>query len=131
MKKLFDEYRVFLSYPWDMRVLLVTNLIYAFVMPVVEMFIGAYVMRKSDDVKMVVTYQLAVYAGIPLTFFINGWLLRHGFGFLNVSYPGLKPITLEPGKPVEHLAEEVRKRLGDRLVRIHPASMRRGQPPGP
>jgi len=77
MKKLFDEYRVFLSYPWDMRVLLVTNLIYAFVMPVVEMFIGAYVMRKSDDVKMVVTYQLAVYAGIPLTFFINGWLLRH------------------------------------------------------
>jgi hypothetical protein len=30
----------------------------------------------------------------------NGWLLRHGFGFLNVSYPGLQPITLEPGKPL-------------------------------
>jgi hypothetical protein len=30
----------------------------------------------------------------------NGWLLRHGFGFLNVSYPGLKPLTLEPGKPL-------------------------------
>jgi gluconolactonase len=30
----------------------------------------------------------------------NGWLLRHGFGFLNVSYPGLKPVTLEPGKPL-------------------------------
>jgi hypothetical protein len=30
----------------------------------------------------------------------NGWLMRHGFGFLNVSYPGLKPITLEPGKPL-------------------------------
>lgn len=29
----------------------------------------------------------------------NGWLLRHKFGFLNVSYPGLQPITLEPGKP--------------------------------
>ena len=28
----------------------------------------------------------------------NGWLLRHGFGFLNVSYPGRKPLTLEPGK---------------------------------
>lgn len=77
MKKFLNEFRVFLSYPWDMRVLLVTNLIYAFVMPVVEMFIGAYVMRKSDDVKMVVAYQLAVYAGIPLTFYINGWLLRH------------------------------------------------------
>jgi hypothetical protein len=30
----------------------------------------------------------------------NGWLLRYGFGFLNVSYPGLQPITLEPGKPL-------------------------------
>jgi hypothetical protein len=30
----------------------------------------------------------------------NGWLLRHGFAFLNVSYPGLQPITLEPGKPL-------------------------------
>jgi hypothetical protein len=30
----------------------------------------------------------------------NGWLMRHGFGFLNVSYPGLETITLEPGKPL-------------------------------
>lgn len=30
----------------------------------------------------------------------NGWLMRHGFGFLNVSYPGLKPIRLEAGKPL-------------------------------
>ena len=46
-------------------------------MPVIEMFIGAYVMRKSDDVKMVVIYQLAVYTGIPFTFLVNGWLLQH------------------------------------------------------
>jgi hypothetical protein len=30
----------------------------------------------------------------------NGWLLRHGFGFLNPSYPGLTPLVLEPGKPL-------------------------------
>jgi hypothetical protein len=30
----------------------------------------------------------------------NAWLTRHGFGFLNVSYPGLTPLTLEPGKPL-------------------------------
>jgi hypothetical protein len=30
----------------------------------------------------------------------NGWLMRHEFGFLNVSYPGLRPITIEPGKPL-------------------------------
>jgi hypothetical protein len=30
----------------------------------------------------------------------NGWLMRHGFALLNVSYPGLEPLTLQPGKPL-------------------------------
>ena len=30
----------------------------------------------------------------------NGWLMRHGFGFLNVSYPGLKPLRLAPAQPL-------------------------------
>lgn len=30
----------------------------------------------------------------------NGWLMRHSFALLNVSYPGLAPITLQPGKPL-------------------------------
>lgn len=30
----------------------------------------------------------------------NGWLMRHNFAFLNVSYPGLQPLTLQPGKPL-------------------------------
>ena len=77
MKKLLHEYRHFLSYPHDMRVLLLTNLIYAFVLPVIDVFVGAYVMRNSQDVKMVVIYQLAVYTGIPFTFLINGFLLKH------------------------------------------------------
>jgi len=77
VRRLLHEYRLFLSYPRDMRVLTVTNLVYGLVMPVIEMFIGAYVMRKSDDVKMVVTYQLAVYTGIPFTFLVNGWLLQY------------------------------------------------------
>jgi MFS transporter, YQGE family, putative transporter len=76
MKKLLHEYRHFLSYPHDMRVLLLTNLIYAFVLPVIDVFVGAYVMRNSQDVKMVVIYQLAVYTGIPFTFLINGFLLK-------------------------------------------------------
>jgi len=76
MKKFLHEYRHFLSYPRDMRILLLTNLIYAFVLPVIDIFVGAYVMRNSQDVKMVVTYQLAVYTGIPFTFLINGFLLQ-------------------------------------------------------
>ena len=30
----------------------------------------------------------------------NGWLMRHELCCLNVSYPGMPPITLEPGKPL-------------------------------
>ena len=30
----------------------------------------------------------------------NGWLMRHSFALLNVSYPGLTPVTLLPGKPL-------------------------------
>jgi hypothetical protein len=34
--------------------------------------------------------------GYPKT----GWLRRHSFALLNPSYPGLEPLTLEPGKPL-------------------------------
>ena len=34
--------------------------------------------------------------GYPKT----GWLMRHSFALLNASYPGLEPVTLDPGKPL-------------------------------
>ena len=76
MNKSFHEIRHFKSYPHDMRVLLITNLFYALVLPVIDIFVGAYVMRNSHDVKMVVIYQLAVYTSIPFTFLLNGFLLQ-------------------------------------------------------
>jgi len=51
-------------------------MIYALVLPVIEIFVAAYVMRNSQEVSRVVTYQLAIYAATPLAFFINGKLLR-------------------------------------------------------
>ncbi len=77
MNRLAREYRLFASYPREMRVLLVTNMIYAFVLPVIDIFVAAYVMRNSHDVSLVVTYQLAVYTGIPFTFLVNGFLLKY------------------------------------------------------
>ena len=59
-----------------MRTLLITNMLYAFVLPVVELFVGTYIMRNSSELAYVIGYQLAVYTGIPLTFLINGFLLR-------------------------------------------------------
>jgi len=75
-KKLVSEYMFFLTMPWNMRVLLMTNMIYAFVLPVIEIFVGAYIMRNSNDPKIVALYQLTVYTGIPFTFLINGYLLN-------------------------------------------------------
>lgn len=77
MNKLLQEIHFFKSHPLSMRVLLLTNLIYAMVLPVIELFIGAYIMRNSDDLSLVVIFQLAVYIGIPATFALNGYLLNH------------------------------------------------------
>jgi YQGE family putative transporter len=74
--QLVAEYAFFTKMSWNMRVLLVTDMIYAFVIPVIEIFVGAYIMRNSNDPKIVALYQLTVYTGIPLTFLINGYLLN-------------------------------------------------------
>ncbi len=77
LQKLRTEIQFFNTHPLGMRVLLLTNLLYALVMPIVELFIGAYIMRNSSDISLVVVFQLAVYTGIPLTFMVNGFLLNH------------------------------------------------------
>ncbi len=74
--KLTKEYDFFLSMPRDMRVLLITNIIYALVIPVIDIFVGAYIMRSSGEPGLVAIYQLAAYTGIPITFLINGFLLN-------------------------------------------------------
>jgi YQGE family putative transporter len=71
-----EEYTVFLNLPRPTRVLLITNMIYAFVLPVIEIFVGAYIMRSSNDPAFVAVYQLTVYTGIPITFCVNGFLLN-------------------------------------------------------
>ncbi|SMO88845.1 MFS transporter, YQGE family, putative transporter [Saccharicrinis carchari] len=81
-KKLFSEYQFFLTMPRDMRLVLITNMIYAFVLPIIDIFVGAYIMRSSNDPSMVAVYQLCVYTGIPFTFLINGFLLKK----INISH---------------------------------------------
>ena len=76
MARYLYEIKHFLSYPRNMRVLLLTNMLYAFVLPVVELFVGTYILRNSSQLSFVVGYQLAVYTGIPMTFMINGFLMR-------------------------------------------------------
>tara|TARA_R110001606_G_scaffold65734_15_gene151837 strand:+ start:698 stop:1939 length:1242 start_codon:yes stop_codon:yes gene_type:complete len=58
------------------KILILTNLVYAFVMPVIDIFVASYIMRNSNDPSKVMLYQLAIYTGIPVTFYINGYLLN-------------------------------------------------------
>lgn len=52
------------------------NMLYALVLPVVEIFISAYVMRNTSSPISVAFYQLFMYLGIVVTSFLNGYLLR-------------------------------------------------------
>lgn len=76
LHKLKTEIAHFKSQSYNFRVLTLTNLIYSIVLPVIDIFVAAYVMRSSNDPVKVVVYQLTIYTGIPITFFINGYLLR-------------------------------------------------------
>src|SRR5450759_4660915 len=77
LKKLKIEIYHFKSQPHNFRILIMTNLVYALVLPVIDIFVAAYIMRNSNDPVKVVIYQLTIYTGIPLTFLLNGFLLRH------------------------------------------------------
>jgi len=102
LQKLTKELHFFQSHPLGMRMLLLTNLIYGLVGPIIELFIGAYIMRNSSDLSLVVIFQLAVYIGIPLTFGINGWLLNrvpiawlYSFGMLLSGVSMFAMMTLD------------------------------------
>ncbi len=77
LNKLKTEVDHFKSQPHNFQILVLTNLVYALVLPVIDIFVAAYVMRSSNDPVKVVIYQLTIYTGIPLTFLLNGYLLKH------------------------------------------------------
>ena len=77
LKKIISEIDHFKSQTYNFLILIFTNLIYALVLPVIDIFVAAYIMRNSNDTSKVVIYQLAIYTGIPLTFLLNGFLLKY------------------------------------------------------
>lgn len=77
MNKLTKEFYFFRQQPHNMKVLLLTNLCFAFVLPVVEIFVNAYIMRNTNSSTFVMLYQLAMYTGVVVSSVINGELLKH------------------------------------------------------
>jgi len=76
MGKLKQELLFFKTQSHQMRTLLKTNMVYAFVIPVIELFVGAYIIRNAGDFSLVMIYQLAQGTGTVITFIINGYLSR-------------------------------------------------------
>lgn len=70
------EWGLLRALPRNARFLLGTSTLYAFAAPVISVFISAYIMRSSQDVVKVMAFQLASYSAVPLTFYLNGLLLR-------------------------------------------------------
>jgi YQGE family putative transporter len=86
--KLDNEIKYFKSFPRNMRYLLFASLLYAFVLPVIELFVGSYIVsppdpktvlsiaEKHEKINLYLYYQFALYTGIPICFVLNGFLLR-------------------------------------------------------
>lgn len=77
LTKIRSELLHFTSQSKNFQTLVITNFVYGFVLPVIDIFVAAYIMRNSNDPSKVIIYQLTIYTGVPLTFLMNGFLLRH------------------------------------------------------
>lgn len=69
------EIGIFLRCSASMRILMIGNMIYALVIPVIEIFVSAFVLRNSRGIESAILYQIAVYTATPCAFFLNGLLL--------------------------------------------------------
>ena len=77
MNKLSGELAFFKSQPLNIRTLLITNMLYALILPIIEIFVGAYIMRNTGNSSYVVIYQLCMYVGVVSTSVLNGVLLKY------------------------------------------------------
>ena len=88
-KNLLSEYTFFKGQPNNIKKLLLTNMLYAMILPIIEIFVGAYIMRNTNNSSYVVIYQLFMYIGVVVTAVFNGFLLKkikssflYGFGII-------------------------------------------------
>ena len=75
-KNVFSEYRFFRSQSLNIRTLLITNMLYALILPIIEIFVGAYIMRNTGSPSYVAIYQLCMYAGVLATSVLNGLMMK-------------------------------------------------------
>jgi len=55
---------------------LITNVLYALILPLIEILVGVYIMRNTGNFSSVVIYQLFIYVGVVSASILNGVLLK-------------------------------------------------------
>lgn len=70
------ELSAFFACPRPMRVLMLANLVYAAIFPLLDIFLAAFVIRSSHQLDRVIVYQLSVYAATPIAFLLTGLLMK-------------------------------------------------------
>lgn len=71
------------------RALLASITVYEFMYPILHTFVNTFLLRRLDEAWYVALYNLGMFISLPITFFVNGWLLRrvkiqwlYGFGII-------------------------------------------------
>lgn len=107
MNLLRKELASFFSCPQPMRVLILANMIYAAIFPLLDIFLAAFVLRSSHQLSRVIVYQLSVYSATPLAFLLTGLLIKKicakhlyamamaltGLSIVVVMYMGVETLT--------------------------------------
>jgi YQGE family putative transporter len=70
-----NEWDQFAALPRNAKLMLGTSTIAGFAMPVIGIFVYAFIIRSTHDVNRVMAFQIALYSGIPVAFLINRFLV--------------------------------------------------------
>lgn len=73
---LYREREAFNQLDFNGKRLILATLVYNIINPIFNLFASAFVLRQSQDIQLVALYNLCAYVGLPIGFYINGWLLR-------------------------------------------------------
>lgn len=71
--------------------LLFSNLLFEVASPMLYIFSNAFFWYKSQDLKIIVLFNLFFYIFIPLSFFINGYLIKK----VNIKYLAVTGLTFQ------------------------------------
>ena len=91
IKSIAREIKVFNGLKKGAIKLLFSNLLFEVAAPMLYIFSNAFFWYKSQDLKIIVLFNLFFYIFIPLSFFINGYLLKK----INIKYLAASGLILQ------------------------------------